>query len=90
MIQKKKLYLISPKIRLRDFKELQKLVKDLGPAPDPKQFDKALWSLLRDRKIYCGFADDLKNDMWISVEIPKRYKNWEVLEIESKKSKGDN
>ena len=52
MIQKKKLYLISPKIRLRDFKELQK--KDSGPAPDPKQFDKALWSLLRDRKIYCG------------------------------------
>jgi len=43
--------------------------------------------LLRDRKIYCGFADDLKNDMWISVEIPKRYKNWEVLEIESIKGR---
>jgi len=89
MIQKKKLYLISPKIRLRDFKELQKLVKDSGPAPEPKVWGRVVWSLLRDRKIYCGFADDLKNDMWISVEIPKRYKNWEVLEIESKKSKGE-
>ena len=86
-IQKKKLYLISPKIRLRDFKELQKLVKDSGPVPDPKQFDKALWTLLKKKQIYCWLADDLPDDMGIGIKIPDRYKNWEVLEIESIKGR---
>ena len=81
MIQKKKLYLISPKIRLRDFKELQKLVKDSGPVP--KVWGRALWTLLKKKQIYCWLADDLPDDMGIGIKIPDRYKNWEVLEIES-------
>ena len=79
---KKEIYLLSPKMKWKTFKLLQdKLVKESGPVP--VQGDKALWHLLRDKRICCWFADDMPNDMGIGLEIPKRYKNWKMSEITS-------
>jgi len=81
---KKKIYLLDKNIGWKVFKELNdKLVKDSGPVP--VQGDKALWHLLRENKIYCWFADDIKNDMGIGISLPKRYHNkkWEMNIIKS-------
>ncbi len=79
---KRKIYLLNPKIKWKTFKELQdRLVRESGPVP--VHGNKALWHLLKTDKIYCWFADDMPNDMGIGLEIPKRYKNWEMLEIKS-------
>jgi len=73
----KELYLLSPKIKWKTFKLLQdKLVKESGPVPI--HGDKALWHLLRDKKILCWFSEDFKDDMVIGLEIPKRYKKWSI------------
>ena len=75
--KKKTIYLLSDKIKWKTFKLLQdKLVKD--PGPSPMNADKVLWRLLRDKSILCWFAEDMKDDMGLGLEIPKRYKNWEV------------
>ena len=69
----KTLYLLSPKIKWRTFKLLQdKLVKDEGPKP--VHGEKVLWKMLRDKKIYCGFRDDMPGNMWIGVKLFKGYK----------------
>ena len=71
----KKLYILSPKIKWKTFELLQDaLVKDSGPVIE--NGDKVLWSLLKKKRIICFFASDIKNDMGISLEIPKRYKKW--------------
>ncbi len=81
------IYILSPKIKFKIFKELQKImIKDYGPTPEPKVWDKVLWDLLRKEKIYCWFAEDLPNDMGIGLEIPKRYKNWKMFVINNKKT----
>jgi len=81
---KKTLYLLDPKIKWKTFKLLQdKLVRQSGPVP--VQGDRVFWELLRDKRIYCWFASDMKNDMGIGLEIPKKYKNWEVKVIKSSK-----
>ena len=80
--ENKKLHILRDKIKWKTFKMLQdKLVKESGPVP--VQGDKALWHLLRDKKILCWFAEDMPNDMGIGLEIPKRYKNWEINKISS-------
>ena len=69
----KKIYLLSPDISWETFKLLQdKLVKDSGPTP--MNADKALWELMREKKIYCGFRKDMPNDMWIGIDLPKNAK----------------
>ena len=79
---KKSVYLLSPKIKWKTFKELQKkLVRDSGPIP--MEAERIYWELLRDNKIHCWFADDMLNDMGIGFKIPKRYKNWEIKVINS-------
>jgi hypothetical protein len=71
----KELYILSPKMKWRTFKLLQKkLVKDDGPTPI--HGDKAIWNLLKEKRIYCWFAEDMKNDMGLGLEIPKRYEKW--------------
>lgn len=76
-MDKKKLYLISNKIKWNTFKLLQdKLVKDSGPTP--KNGDKILWQMLRDKQILCWFAEDMPGDMGIGLEIPPKYKNWQI------------
>ena len=65
---KKIIYVLDSKIRWKDFKELQKSVRDDGPTP--VHGDKILWHLLRENKIYCGFRDDLPDDMWIGLSLP--------------------
>jgi len=66
----KQLYLLSPKIRWKTFKLLQeKLVKDTGIVP--KEGDKIIWKMLRDKQIFCWFCEEMKDDMGIGLEIPK-------------------
>ena len=83
-MKKKTLYLLSDKIKWETFKLLQdKLVKDSGPKP--VHGDKVLWRMLRDKQILCWFAEDMPGDMGIGLEIPKRYKNWEISIMSSRK-----
>ena len=80
----KHLYVLSNKIKWSTFQELQKrLVKESGPVAIG--IDKALWHLLRKKKIYCYFVESLKDDMGVCLSIPKRYKNYKVVEISSPK-----
>ena len=69
----KNLYLINPKIKWPAFKKLHdRMVHDLGPTP--KNMDKILWEMLRDRKIMCGFSDSMPGDMWLGLKISKGWK----------------
>lgn len=75
--RKKKLYLLDYRLKWSAFKKLQdKLIKDSGPTL--KQGNRILWKLMKEKSILCWFADNLENDMGIGLEIPKRYKNWEI------------
>jgi hypothetical protein len=77
MKKKKTLYLLDHKINWSTFKKLQKkLVKDEGPTPE--HGDRVVWNMLRDKSIYCWFAEDIPGDMGLGLEIPKRYNKWEV------------
>ena len=77
MKRTKTLYLLSHHIKFKTFKLLQeKMVKDTGPTP--KHGDYILWQMLRDKKILLWFAEDMANDMGVGIELPKRYKNWQV------------
>ena len=77
MKHKKTIYLLSNKIKWKTFKLLQeKMVKDEGPTPE--HGDQILWQMLRDKKILCWFAEDMPNDMGLGIEVPKRYKEWQV------------
>ena|SRR3990167_1901126 len=82
--ENKIIYILDHKIKWKTFKELQdKLAKQIGPVPI--HGEKALWHLLRKRKILCWFAIDMPNDMGIGLEIPKRYKNWKIHIITNRK-----
>jgi len=71
------IYILKHDLKWSTFKMLQKtMVKDSGPKPI--QGEKAIWELLRDRKILCWFAEDMPNDMGIGYKIPQRYKKWKV------------
>ncbi len=75
-MEKKPIYLLSPKLKWRAFKELQKrLVKDSGPTP--VQGPKVLWQMNRDKRIFCWFDPYVKNDMKLGLELPKN----RVIEI---------
>jgi len=79
-MKKKILYILSSKIKWKTFKILQdKLVRDSGPTP--VGVDKILWEMLREKKIMCWFAEDMKEDMGLGLVIPKRYKKleWQVI-----------
>ena len=80
-MKKKILYLLSPNIKWKTFKLLQKrMVKDSGIVV--MNFDRILWELLKEERIMCGFVDDMPNDLWISsIDIPKRYKDYEIKVI---------
>jgi hypothetical protein len=81
---KKTLYLLDHKIKWSVFKLLQdKLVKDDGPVP--VKGDKAIWQLLKEKKIYCWFAEDLPNDLGIGLTIHKKYDNWNKVLISNPK-----
>jgi hypothetical protein len=67
------LYLISPDLKWKAFKKLHdKLVPPDG-GPSPKNFERILWEMIRAKRIYGGFRDDMKNDMWLGLTIPKKY-----------------
>ena len=66
----KTIYLLSPQIKWKTFKTLQdKLVSKEGPWP--VGLDKMLYSLLKEKRIYCWFSDDLPNDMQLGLKLPK-------------------
>ncbi len=65
-----KLYLIDSKISWPVFKKLNdKLVKDSGPSP--KNMDKMLWQMIKEKRILAWFANELKDDMGLSLTVPK-------------------
>lgn len=69
----KKLYLLSNDIKWSTFKKLHdRIVRDSGPKP--QQMKKGLWKLLREKRIYCGYTNELPNDLWVGRELPKDYK----------------
>ena len=69
----KTLYLLSPKISWKNFKMLiNKLVKQEGIVA--VHLDKVIWTLNKDHKLYCGFLSEMKDDMWVGLDIPKGYK----------------
>ena len=66
----KKLYLVSPKMSWKRFKNIHdKLVKDSGPTP--VSMDKIMWEMIRDKRIYAGFCEEMKGDMWVGMKVPK-------------------
>jgi hypothetical protein len=68
----KTLYLLSDKISWTMFKQLQDvLVRDSGPTM--VHMDKALWEMNKAHRLYCGFLSDMKDDMWLGLELPKGY-----------------
>lgn len=65
----KHLYLVSPDISYKTFKNLNdQLVKDSGPTP--KEGDRILWEMIRDKQILAWFCDELTNDMGIGLVVP--------------------
>ena len=69
----KKLYVIDPKIKWSVFKILHsKLVKDSGPTP--KNAEKVLWEMLRNKQILLWFHEGIPNDMGIGLELPPHKK----------------
>lgn len=73
MRKKKPIYLLDPKLKWKAFKELQnRLVKQSGPVP--VHGDKALWQMLKEKKIYCWFDPYVKNDMGLGLKLPKNRK----------------
>jgi len=75
--EKKTIYILDYKIKWKPFKELHdKIVKDSGPTPE--HIEKILWQLLRERRIYCWYAEDMPNDLGIGLKIPPRYKKWKM------------
>jgi len=75
--EKKTIYILDYKIKWKPFKELHdRIVKDSGPTPE--HVEKILWWLLRERRIYCWFAEDMPSDMGIGLKIPPRYKKWKT------------
>lgn len=82
--KQKTVYLLDPDISWKLFKKLQgKLVRQSGPVP--KEGDRALWELLKMRRILCWFADDMPGDMGLGLEIPKRYSGWKMMVIKDEK-----
>jgi hypothetical protein len=70
--KKKTIYLLDHRLKWRAFKKLHdKIVRDSGPSP--KNMDKVLWQMMRDRRIVCWFGKDLPDDMGIGLKIPKGY-----------------
>ena len=60
-------------MKWKTFKLLQqKLIKDSGPVGIG--FDKAIWKLNKERKLYCGFTNEVPNDMWVGLKIPKGWR----------------
>lgn len=69
----KTLYILDHKLKWKAFKKLHdELVKDSGPTP--KNLEKVLWGMLREKKIYCAYMKEMSGDMWIGTKIPKGYK----------------
>lgn len=69
-MKKKHIYVLDHKLKWKTFKALQdKLVKQSGPVP--QNIDKILWEMLRDKRIYCWFDSEFKNDMKLGLELPK-------------------
>ena len=68
---KPSIYQLSHKIKFKTFKLLQeKMVKDSGPSP--KEGDRILWEMLRDKQIYCWFDPLVQGDMGVGLTLPKR------------------
>lgn len=84
--KQKRIYVVHPSMSWKTFKILQeKLVRDSGPVPVGA--DKVLWEMLRDKKMYCWFSGELKNDMGIGLEIPEA-EEYLVLRDPKKKKGG--
>ncbi len=78
---KKVIYVLSPKISYKTYKLIQeKLVR----PPDIKiqHIDWLLWKMLQEKKIYCWFSDDLKEDMGIGLKLPKYDKVIIIKDVE--------
>jgi len=78
----KTIYILDYKLKWKIFKKLQETVKrDITIVG----FDKMLWQLMKKKKIYCYFVDDM--DMGIGLEISKKYKNYKVKIIKNAKKR---
>jgi len=70
-----KKYWISPKISWETYKLLKDKTAPKDSGPTPKNLDKILWKLLRERKINIYISSEpIDGDTWFPVieEIPKR------------------
>lgn len=82
--RKKILFLLDKRIKWSTYKLLQeKCVRDSGPTP--KNAEKILWKMNKDGEILLFFAEDLPNDMGVGLQLPERYKDWEIKLIQSAK-----
>ncbi len=66
---KKEIYFFSPKISYKTFKAVCDKFPDSGPTP--KNIDKMLWKMLRERQINIGLRDS-DDPIFITLKpIPK-------------------
>lgn len=66
----KTIYLLDPKLKWKTFKLLQDKLAPLEGVV-PVHFDKIVWQLMKDRRIYCWFDPNVKRDMKMGLELPK-------------------
>lgn len=73
-----KLYVISDTISFKTFKLLQKRLVEKGSI-EIVGFDKIIWEMIRDKKIYCWFEKD--KEMGIGVSIPEAKETYTIKDI---------
>ena len=72
-----KKYWINPKISWKNYKYLYEKTGTKDSGPIPKEFDRMLWELLRDRKLNIYITDkEVEGDTWFPTlkNIPKNGK----------------
>lgn len=61
-------YYFSPKIKWSTFKKLYDAIPDSSPTP--MHLSNILWKMLRDKQIYIGYSEKMK-DLFVSIKPPK-------------------
>lgn len=69
----KQLHLVSHEMKWETFKKLNDaLVRDSGPTA--MNLDKILWKLIRERKIYAWFCEEISGNMGLGLKLPPHEK----------------
>lgn len=69
-MKKEPIYLLHHELKWSVFKELQEKAAPIkGIAPD--NFDRILWELLRDKRLYLWFDPSVVGDMGMGLEVPE-------------------